>query len=554
MDGWHELINILVLLTAALILGTIAEQLRQSAIIGYLLAGMLVGPNGFRWVGTAGETQIITEMGAALLLFTIGLEFSFRRLVRLGSKTALTGILQIVITCAVGFAIARWLGVPPKTAFVIGAAISLSSTASVFRLFSDYTMMDSLHGRVATGVLLLQDMAVVPFVLIITAMAGTASTHNTLHVLARVGLTSIVSFGVLFVVMNYIVPKALNLKRWTKNRELPILLAVVLAVGSAMGAHQVGISPAFGAFLSGMLLAESPFATQILADIGSVRAVLVTLFFAAVGLFADPSWIADNILLVAAATILVIALKTFIISIVMYLLRYRFSVAIPTGLSISQIGEFSFVIASIAITAGLLNQNEFKLIVSATVVTLLLSPYLVILSPKAGLLVESMRERKYKKKTASLGLTDKRNECELTKRMIIVVGFGPAGRRVVDSLSKDFSDRIVVIDINPNNAEVAKAYGAAFLIGDAGSVEVLEHAGIRCAEAVVVTLPDPEAARNIILLCKDLSPNTGIVSRVRYDIYEEDILKAGPTSIVNEEYFVGLHLAEEAMRIIRDGN
>jgi len=550
VDGWNELVNILVLLTAALVLGTIAEQLKQSAIIGYLLAGMLVGPNCFRWVGTVSETELITELGAALLLFTIGLEFSFRRLVLLGGRTALTGMLQIVLTCAAGVGLAIWLGLPTNAAFVIGAAISLSSTASVFRLFSDYTMMDSLHGRVATGVLLLQDMAVVPFVLIITSMTGKTSDHGMIHELARVGMISIVSFGVLFVVMNYFVPKALNIKRWSKNRELPILLAVVLAVGSAMGAHQVGISPAFGAFLSGMLLAESPFATQIRADIGSVRAVLVTLFFAAVGLFADPIWIFNNLMIVVVSSIVVIFLKTIIVSIIMCFLQNRLSVSIATGLSISQIGEFSFVIATIAIAAGLLSQNEFKLIVSATVVTLLLSPYLVSLSPRIDTLIGYIS--KGEKEKTRMGHSTNRSECELVKRMIIVVGFGPAGQRVVDALSKDYSERIVVIDVNPKNAESAGVYGVSILVGDAGNIEVLEHAGIRCAEAVVITLPDPEAARKIILLCKDLSPNVGIVSRVRYDIYEEEIRKAGPTSVVNEEYFVGIHLSEETKLLVQN--
>ncbi|MFA6451728.1 MAG: cation:proton antiporter, partial [bacterium] len=247
MDGWHELINILILLSAALVLGTIAEQLRQSAIIGYLLAGMLVGPNVLGWVGTLSDAQVITEMGAALLLFSIGLEFSFKRLVRLGAVTAATGFLQIALTWAAGTGLSLWFGLDMREAVVIGAAVSLSSTASVFRLLSDKTMMDSIHGRASTGVLLLQDAAVVPMVLLITAMSGSAKAGGVFKELWRAGLMSAAAFIVLYVVINYVVPRALNMRTWTKNRELPILLALALAVGSAIGAHSAGISPAFGA-------------------------------------------------------------------------------------------------------------------------------------------------------------------------------------------------------------------------------------------------------------------------------------------------------------------
>ena len=547
MDGWQELLNILILLTAALLLGTIAEKLRQSAIIGYIIAGMIVGPNVMGWVGEFSDARIITELGAALLLFSIGLEFSFRRLVRLGGTTAAVGVLQLLVTMAVGTAVAHLFGLGFKAAVVIGAAISLSSTASVFRLLSDFTMMDSLHGRTVTGVLLLQDVAVVPLVLIITAMSASATAGETVAALGRTGLISITAFSFLFVVLNYLVPRVLNTRTMTKNRELPILLAIVVAFGSALGAHKVGISPAFGSFLAGMLLAESPFATQIRADISSVRTVVVTLFFAAVGMYADPGWIGNNIVLVIVVSIVVLVLKSTIVSIIMVALRQRTGVAVAAGLCLSQIGEFSFVLANIAFLAGILGDHEFKLIVSVTLVTLLVTPYLVALSPRAGLSFDFLRNGKRS------GVAPVREtECGPQPQPIIIVGFGPAGRRVVDNLAEKHAGRIVVIDINPRNAKSAKAYGADFIIGDAGNIEVLERVGIRCAEAVVITLPDPDVAQRIILLCRDLSPGVKILSRVRYDIYAQHILKSGANVIVNEEEFVGTHLAEETAKMLED--
>ncbi len=551
MDGWNELINILILLAGALFLGTIAEQLRQSAIIGYLLAGMVIGPNVFGWVGTLGEAQLITEMGAALLLFSIGLEFSFSRLVRLGGSTIAVGVFQIALTWGACGAAALFFGLPAKPALVLGAAVSLSSTASVFRLLTDKTMMDSLHGRAATGVLLLQDAAVVPIVLLITSMGGSGGAGAVFLQLGKSVLTSVAAFALLFVLLNFIVPRALNLRTWTKNREMPVLLAIVVAVGSALGAHLAGISPAFGAFLAGMLLAESPFATQVRADVGSVRALMVTLFFAAVGMYADPGWIIDNILLVVAVSALVIVSKTLIVTLIMIVFRFGGGVAVSTGVCLSQIGEFSFVLANIAIAAGFLGEGEFRLIVSATVLTLLVTPYLVGLSPRAGLLFDVLKNGR-----ASRGAVKRLSgtadvECAPDSgENIIVAGFGPAGIGAVDNLRKKRGERITVIDVNPKNAAAAKARGAEFIIGDAGNVEILEHAGVRCAKAVVVTLPDPEVSRRIILLCRDISPGVRVVARARYNIYAGAILDAGAAAIVNEEQHVGAMLAEETCSIL----
>lgn len=552
MDGWQELLNILILLSAALLLGTVAEKLRQRAIIGYLIAGMIVGPNVMGWVGAFSDARIIIELGAALLLFSIGLEFSFRRLVRLGGTIAAVGVLQLLLTMAAGTAVSLWFGLGFKAAVVIGAAVSLSSTASVFRLLNDFTMMDSLHGRAVTGVLLIQDVAVVPLVLVITAMSASATAGETLSALGRTGLISIAAFIALFVVLNYLIPRALNTRTLTKNRELPILLAVVVAFGSALGAHRVGISPAFGSFLAGMLLAESPFATQIRADISSVRTVLVTLFFAAVGMYADPGWIGDHIVLVIVVSVVVLVSKSTIVSIIMLALRQRLGVAVSAGLCLSQIGEFSFVLANIAFVAGILGDNEFKLIVSVTLVTLIATPYLVGLSPRAGLFFDFLRIGKRGRVAPEDFVAARETECGPQPQPIIIVGFGPAGRRVLENLAEKHAGRIVVIDINPKNAKSAKAYGVDFIIGDAGNIEVLERVGIRCAEAVVITLPDPDVAQRIILLCRDLSPGVRIVSRVRYDIYAQNILKSGANAIVNEEEYVGTHLAEETVKMLED--
>ncbi|HOX27537.1 MAG TPA: cation:proton antiporter, partial [bacterium] len=295
MEGWSELTNLLMLLSAALLFGTVAERLKQSAIIGYLIAGMVIGPNVLGWVGAPSTIQVITELGAALFLFCIGLEFSFRKLVGFGGRTALLGFLQISVTWAAVAGVCVFLKWGAVAAVVMGAAVALSSTTVVFRALTDNAMMESLHGRATAGVLLLQDAAVVFIVLLISVMQGESSFSGTLLAFGKTVGACLLLFFLFYAVLNFVVPRVLNLRQWSRNRELPVLLAVVIAFGSAYLSHRAGISPAFGAFAAGMLLAESPFSTQIRADISTVRTVMVTLFFATVGMYANPVWIGGHL-------------------------------------------------------------------------------------------------------------------------------------------------------------------------------------------------------------------------------------------------------------------
>ncbi len=313
MEAWSGLLDILILLGAALALGTLAQGFKQSSLVGYLIAGMLVGPNVLGWVGTQENVAFIAELGVTLLLFSIGLEFSLKRLVRLGPITYLGGTAQVVLTIIVGFAVSHAFGMDWRPAFALGMMISLSSTACVIQLLVKNLQLESIYGRNSLGILLLQDAAVVPLVLAILALSGESSPAQSFFLLGRTVVLGLGMFAVFFFLFNYLVPKLLNLQSWSDNRELPILLAIVMALGSAWAAHKVGLSPSFGAFLAGLLLAESPFATQIRADVAPLRTLLVTLFFAAIGMLVNPQWVFQNPVPVLSLFLLVMIAKTAII-------------------------------------------------------------------------------------------------------------------------------------------------------------------------------------------------------------------------------------------------
>ncbi|HUU29164.1 MAG TPA: cation:proton antiporter [archaeon] len=557
MDAWTWLLDTLILLSAALVLGSVAEQLKQNAIVGYLLAGMLVGPNALGWVGSREEVNVIAELGVTLLLFTIGLEFSLKRLIRLGPITYLGGTVQVILTAAAGYAVSAFSGLGWQASAALGMMVALSSTACVVRMLVDTAQIDCIFGRNAVGILLLQDIALVPLVLVTVALGGESTPSQALWMLLRSVALGAAMIGAFYVIFNHLIPKVLGLRSWSKNRELPVLLAVVMSVGSALAAHKAGLSPSFGAFLAGLLLAESPFAVQIRSDVASLRTLLVTLFFAAIGMLVNPVWVMRNWALVGGMVALIVIVKPLIVWGIVRPFRFSNGIALATGVCLGQVGEFSFVLAKLAENGGIIDREIFRLVVSGTVLTLFVTPYLVRAAPMLAQWAEKkFPVHKMRPAIVSIGTPVPLDSTEPGRREeekpVVIVGFGPAGRRVAEVLLPKFGKRLFVLDLNPGSRIIAESYGLEFHIGDARQIEVLEHFGVRQASVVVITVPDPDSCRQIIYLAKFLAPEALIVSRSRYHIHQWDLLMAGAEKVVDEESQVGQRLAEEVLKSVLD--
>ena len=547
-DAWSPLRDVILLLLGAMLCGAVAERLRQSVIVGYLVAGALVGPNVLGWISKQQEIFAIAELGVALLLFTIGLELTPRRLLELGAPALATGIAQVVITALIGWGAALLLGVGAQEALVIGMMVAMSSTACVLRMLKDRAELDGIHGRAALAVLLVQDVAVVPMLLTVSAMAGQRPVSE---VAVALGFSLMLAGGlvaVMYGVSQYVTPRLMRQSAWQRNRDLPILLAIVLALGCAWGAYQLELSPALGAFAGGVLLAASPFATQIRADVRPLSTVLVTLFFASIGMFGDPQWLLMNLPLVAGVVLALVVGKAVLIAALARAFGQPLRYAVAAGLCLAQIGEFSFVLATIAQTpqegAALMSPDTFRVMVSATIFSLLLTPYLVANAPRVGGWVASVFE-------AGVALvpgdeTDQRANTE----SVLIIGFGPAGQRVAEGLLARRMSGIAVIDLNQKNVELANSYGLRGMWGDATQTDVLEHAGVLRIGVVVVALPDHDATRQLIVLIRDLSPDTRVIVRCRYHVRHWDLLAAGAHEVVDEEDRVGRELAREVIRAL----
>jgi CPA2 family monovalent cation:H+ antiporter-2 len=303
--------------------------------------------------------------------------------------------------------------------------------------------------------------------------------------------------------------------------------------------------------MAGMLLAESPFATQIRSDVASLRTLFVTLFFSSIGMVADPTWALNHWAMVAVAVGAIVLGKAGVVCGVACLFRSSLGHAVATGICLAQVGEFSFVLAEVARHGGLIDSDLFKLIVSATIATLFLTPYLVAVAPRlataAGKL--SVRDRQASR---PLGAPSAEPDTEMSGH-ILIIGFGPAGQRIAEALMEWHKSLLVVIELNPKSADVARTCGLATFIGDATRPEVLEHLRLATAKAVLVTVPDPTTARHIVERVRSLSPETPIVARARYHRHGSELIRAGAHAVVDEEEQVGLRLAAALKKMLRAG-
>jgi CPA2 family monovalent cation:H+ antiporter-2 len=499
------------------------------------------------WIGSKDEVTILAELGVALLLFTVGLEFSFSHLRLLGWAALGGGAVQVVATVGIAALICLAVGVAPGQAVALGAMIALSSTACVLRVLADRAESESIHGRSALGILLVQDIAVIPLVILITTLGGggTAQTAGIEIVRAAVGI-ALLALGFL-AICNYLLPRLLDADALAKNRELAIILAVVTCLGASWAAHAIKLSPAIGAFVAGMLLAESPFATQIRADLSALRTLFVALFFTSMGMLADPRWVWNHWPLVIATVGAIVLGKSVIIWIVARGFGQTHRNAIATGICLAQIGEFSTVLAGIAVSPRfkVIEPGQFQLVISTVLITLLLTSYLVALAPRFGHRVEQMLLPRIRRRDAHVDTSSR----EPNVGHCVVVGFGPAGRQVVEALRQSTID-VVVVDQNRRMIEEARSQGVPAHVGDASRPEVLHKLDVVTARYVVVTIPDHRASQDIVRQVRAVAPQATVVARARYHRYAGEFASAGAHSVIDEEWEIGRLLGLQIRRYL----
>lgn len=531
------LLEVVILLAGCLVLGFVFTRLNQSALVSYILAGMVLGgPASIKAIHSAENIEHIAELGVALLLFSLGLEFSWDRLKKFGWKALLNGIIQVCLTGAIASAISLGFGLKLPESIAIGAMVSLSSTAAVLRILTDRSETESAFGRNAISILLVQDLAIVPLAILITFLSGSGSLQEIALDLGKLSLLILGLVSVLFVVVKLSVTKFLSKVFVEHNRELITLFAVVISFGATWGAQKIGLSPALGAFIAGIMLGGSSFAQQIRADISSLRIVLLTLFFGAVGMVADPVWIFHHWELVVGTVVLIIIGKALVIWVILRLTRNPIGISLASGICLAQIGEFAFVLGLSARNSNVISHDIYMLVVSTAIITLILTPYLISLAPRLAFLVERNRKVKPSPDTQSDQIVD-----------IVIIGFGPAGQAIGQWLCcRDL--KVKVVELNPEMIENAVSHGFATYVGDATHADVLEHVNIEHAKIVIITIPAFSSTGIIIRHIRRIAPQAHIIARSRYQRYSADILNAGANAVIGDEEEVGQKLSEQVLR------
>jgi CPA2 family monovalent cation:H+ antiporter-2 len=512
------------------------QKLKAPSIVGFLIAGAALGPHGFGFVEEVREVELLAEVGVILLLFTIGLEISLKNLKRIRSAVLGGGFSQVLLTLLATAAIAYPFLRKLNESLFIGFLVALSSTAIIMKMLLDRAEMDSPHGRLSMGILIFQDLCVVPLMLLIPILAGNqGSFPGLLWTMAK-------SAAILFLVIfsaRWLVPNILHQIVHTRSRELFVITVILLCLGTALLTSELGLSLALGAFLAGLVISESEYAYQAISDILPFKDSFNGLFFISVGMLMDLRFLSQNPLLILFAVIFILLLKISTGFFSVHLLGHPVRVSLQTGLQLAQIGEFSFVLAMAGKSAGLITESLYQLFLSSSVLTMLLTPLIVQLSPNISNWISSKKllERldRMRKRAEREGLPSKK------EGHVIIVGFGLNGKNLAEVL-KEASVPYVALELNNYTVLEMKKKGEPIFYGDGTSFEILHKLGIDAARLLVIVISDPASTRRIVQIARKSNSRLYIIVRTRYLTEVDDLIQLGANEVIPEEFETSIEI------------
>lgn len=542
MEGYDLVVDLTAALLVALVGGLIAHRLRQPTILGYLAAGVLLSPRTFFFTPATHNVQALAEFGIILLLFSLGVELRLAELGRVRNVAIYGGAIQIVATIVLGGGLGLALGYPPPVAFFFGALIALSSTVIVVRVLMERGEMDSTHGRVMLGICLVQDLSLVILMALLPVLGG-ESANPAVAVALALAKAALLLLATYFLGTR-VVPRVLYRVASTRSRELFVVTIVCLALGTAAAVSLAGLSLELGAFLAGLVVSESQYSHQTLADVLPLRDLFAVLFFVSIGMLIEPAFLLSHLPLVAATVLAIVVIKFLVVAAVVRAFRYPLRTAIYAGSGLVQIGEFSFVLASIGVRMGVLPEEVFSLTLAAALVTIPLTPASLSLAEPAVRLVGRIRRLAplFAEPTrAYLG----QKEGELSGQAVIV-GYGNVGQMISQVLAARRFPQ-VIIDHDPHAVELARQRGLPCLYGDGANLHVLEQVNLPRARLLALTLPDPIAAQLAVANAVRINPRLDVVVRAPSAGALRLLRGVGACEVINPTQEVALEMTRHAL-------
>lgn len=531
--GSHHLMDILALLLATVIVVPVFHAIRLGAILGYLTAGAILGPWGLGIMTEVEEIRHLAEFGVIFLLFVLGIELKPDKLWQMRKHVAGLGVSQLLITAFIIYGISVALGISQKDAIIIGFGLALSSTAFCLNLLAERGGIATLMGQMAFSILLLQDIAVVPLLALVSMLAGGDINAAESGINLIYAVTAIIT---LLLIGRYLLNPILDKIVASQDPEVFVAVAVLLVLGVAWIMEQVGLSMALGAFLAGLMLAESHYRHQIEADILPFRGILLGLFFMTIGMGIDFGLLWDKLTLIITLTLALMLVKGTIIYSLARISSKRHDIAIQTGVLLSQSGEFGFVMFGFATASGILDPQISPILTLIIAFSMVLTPFVVKISNSLLL--------KFYTPEISESATDE--FIDDAEGHVILAGFGRVGARI-GAILNAAEVSYIAIDMNQKRIKAARAQGFPVFYGDACNVKVLRAAGAENAKMIVIAVDKPKNIDRMIPLIRQHYPNLPIHTRAVDRQHCADLISQGVTSTVSETLEISLRLTEEVL-------
>ncbi len=544
---------------AAWVLGLISQKLRLSPIVGYLLAGVVIGPYTPGFSGDVALAQQLAEIGVILLMFGVGLHFHLKDLLAVKNVAIPGAIGQSLLATLAAVLIFMAMGFTLKSGIVLGMAMAVASTVVLLRVLMDRSMLHTSHGHVAVGWLIVEDiltvllLVLIPLFAVDASGASAAAGGSGLAIIGIALLKLVVMVVLIFVVGSRVVPWLLTMVARLRSSELFTLTVLVLSVAIAVGAAAAfGASVALGAFLAGMVVAQSKVSHQAAADALPMRHAFAVLFFVSVGMLLDPAFLIREPLLVAAGLAVVLIVKPLAALAIVALCGYPVRTGLTVALGLAQIGEFSFIVGQAALQHNLMPEAGMQVLVASAMVSITLNPLLFrsMDTIEAGLRsvpwLYRVLNARHARRTAVLNASGGAAVAASQRPLAIIAGYGPVGR-VVDAMLRDAQMDTIIIDMNIATVQSLARSGRAALYGDATQPSILQEAGIARATHLIVTLPAVESLATLVLHARELNDKIEVIVRTRYLADGDGLRAAGASHVVFDEGETGVSLARLAL-------
>ena len=530
---------VVILLATAVVMVVVFRRLNMPAILGYLLVGVLIGPHALGFVPDTPGTRYLAEFGVVFLMFSIGLEFSLPHLASMRRIVLGFGGLQVLLTIAIVVSIASFANLGWEAGLILGGILAMSSTAIVSKVLAEQTQLHSPHGQQIMGVLLFQDLAVIPLLVLIPALAlpGEQIAAEIAEALLKAGAV----LAVILVLGQRIMRPLFHLVATQKSSELFVLTVLLVTLGLAWATEAAGLSLALGAFLAGMLISETEYRYQVENDIKPFRDVLLGLFFVTIGMLLDISAVLAHWVLVLLVVVALVLLKFLLIALLAMLLKNDKAVALRCALALAPAGEFGFVLLSLAGRQHALPESAMQIVLAAMLISMLLSPLILANSERIvmRLVASEWESRAVQLQQLAIRAMSKKSH-------VIICGYGRSGQSLARFLEQE-NISLIALDADPQRVKQAAAAGDSVMFGDAARREVLTAAGLPRASAVVVSFADTHAAMTILSHVKALRPELPVIVRTFDDTDVDKLKAAGAAEIVAEVIEGSLMLATQTM-------